>query len=132
MSYQSSTAQPLCRNCGKRIKKLTNLVMFAAESDRVEGWWLYRAAFPKTKAEAQREVEQQIVSVSYASPYFAEKRGHSYIDKATTWDGKSYQDEWFCGGNCRNAFAVLMAARGHCTTDYTAALERQQKKEKIA
>lgn len=96
------TLGPLCHYCGGPIRKKTETVYFK-EAER-----------PKNKQEAQRLMNQQIVSVSYWK---------EHVHKVTTWDGESYVDPYFCNGSHANYFAYVMARAGHCTTKYNEALK---------
>lgn len=84
---------PLCRYCGKPIPKVTHCVWFGATTERRDRYSTHLAApEPATKAEAQRLVNQRIVSVRRNS-YGA---GNGLINQVTTWDGESYRDQHFC------------------------------------
>lgn len=67
-----------------------------AQTERLEGQRegsrIHMAAWPKTRDEAARLVNQQIISVR--------KNGDGEIEKFATWDGESFDSEWFCTNEC--------------------------------
>lgn len=85
--------QPLCRLDGRPIRKKTESVFFAGSQMRDR-----RPENPQTKAEAQRYVNQQIVSI---------RKGYKGISHVTTWDGESYEDAYFCTGDCARRFGYF-------------------------
>lgn len=117
---------PLCRYCGKPIAKKTRSVFFGddfATHARPDDMFTYRAERPRSKEEAQRLLNHQVVSVKWArgEEYAAKQAGFDHITHATTWDGESYVDPYFCNGTHAKAFAYLHAKAGAATTTYTAA-----------
>lgn len=54
-------------------------------------WFMEMDKAPRTKVEAQRMTNHQVVSVRYA-----ELRGERYIRSFSTWDGESYVSKHFC------------------------------------
>lgn len=122
MIHKSST-QPFCRYCGNPIRKATNTIWFGRESASTIHSSITRIpAFPVDQADAQRYSNARIVSVRYSVAFQTERQGHRYVETATTWDGESYQDEFFDTGNCAQAFGRLMARLGHCTVKYNNAV----------
>jgi hypothetical protein len=124
-----SQIQPLCRYCAAPIKKHTHTVWFGMNQMGQTGYSTHMPDKPKSKAEAQRLVNQQIVSIGW-SHHWVQQDGRDvkvreYIDKITTWDGESYVDEFFCnaeharwfgyaavrGGNAMPAYHDAIAAR---------------------
>lgn len=110
MTYKSDT-QPRCRYCGKPIRKETHTYWFGqgGNAGHSSDFITYRAEKPMSKAEAQRLVNQQIVSVrreKYPAP-----GEETFVSQVTTWDGESYADEFFCSGEHARyfAYAVLRA-----------------------
>lgn len=100
---------PLCRCCGKPIRKRTAVVFIKAEQseyDKPTKFWRYAytngGPLPTTKAEAQRLVNEQVVSV---------RRSHegSTISAVHVWDGVTYESRFFCTGNCAKDFGYLAA-----------------------
>ena len=100
--------RPLCRYCGKPIPKRTTTVIFEKTQEEVDRHpmsqgWRYVLGQPPTKEEAQRLVNETIVSV---------KRHHadpSVISSAGIWDGESYVDPYFCNGQHAKDFAYMVA-----------------------
>jgi hypothetical protein len=104
---------PLCRYCGKAIAKRTSTVVFGeaprSRSGQVE-YFTYREERPKSKEEAQRLLNSQVVSVRYDVDYSlpAEER-ERFVIRATTWDGEHYEDEFFCNGDHARLFGYAAA-----------------------
>jgi hypothetical protein len=128
MAFKSST-QPLCRWCGKRIRKDTDWV-YCRDQEPEEKFRTaigrYVVASPKTKAECQALVNETVVSV---------RRGHNSETKDRiysfgTWDGESYVDEFFCTGEHAKFFGDLAVRSGLCpgTKTYAEALKKQKAK----
>ena len=126
MTYKSHV-QPLCRACGKPIKKETSKIFVYATPPRTEvpetsfkwengkhveyetGKMIplhvprHVIGTPHNKAEAQRLVNEKIVSVEY-------NRSDNVIDRVTVWDGESYVDKFFCSiTTCAVNYAYMMA-----------------------
>ena len=117
MTFQSDT-QPLCRYCGKPIKKHTTTVYFVKErtqymvdSDHTR----YIVGAPTEWGEAQRMVNERIVAVRRDTMY---QRDRAIIGQASLWDEQSYEDEFFCNGSHAKKFAYVMARAGHATVAY--------------
>jgi hypothetical protein len=113
VTFKSKT-QPLCRCCGKQIRKDTVLVHFKQEpsqydynSNRIQHAYVRDRLWPRTLKQAQTFVNQQIISISYNRPN--EKRQHSEVSKVHVWDGESYVDPFFCSGSCASRFAYAIA-----------------------
>jgi hypothetical protein len=116
-----SLTQPFCRYCGKAIRKWTTTIYFGKTSN---------PAHPETKADAQRLINQQVLSVSYAGKYWwKDNEDRRWIDHVTTWDGQSYHDQFFCGPKCAEHLGRLMARNDHCTVAYKGAVIKQHAKE---
>lgn len=77
---------PLCRYCGCKIKKRTRQHWFGS---RMEGsaYSTSHVEEPTSKAEVERLTNQQVVHLRYVN---------GKVWGATTWDGESYRDEFFC------------------------------------
>lgn len=84
---------PLCRCCGKSIPKRTDTHYFRHDADP-----------PMTRAEAQRRVNQQIISVNY-SRY----DGMRYVHRVGVWDGATFAPVYgyFCTLACAADFGRL-------------------------
>lgn len=98
--------QPYCRYCGKPIGKRTHLIYFVRERlshMKDSTWCAYIVGTPTTKAEAQRLVNQKIVSVRRGKdPY---NPGSTAVSQVTVWDGESYASPFFCTDRHAVAFA---------------------------
>jgi hypothetical protein len=93
--------QPLCRFCGKPIAKHTERFRFGPHH-RMIGDDARRDVKPVSKAEAQRHINGQIVSVEWSMQ-------RDYIQSVTAWDGESYVDPFFCNGDHARRFAYAVA-----------------------
>lgn len=103
MTFKSHK-QPLCRACGKPIKKATeNVWLYTKEPNyHHHGKVVVSDPLPANKTEAQKLVNQKIVSV---------RRGldNKVIDFVSTWDGESYVDEFFCNRTvCAVGYAYMV------------------------
>lgn len=105
MWFKSAT-QPLCRTCGKKIKKRTEVVWFGRNGPASD-YGSYRPDDrPRSKAEAQRLVNQQVVSVSWRRApdttygHVVGDPDFDYIDSVKVWDGETYEDGLFCTLAC--------------------------------
>jgi hypothetical protein len=136
MIFKSKT-QPLCHYCGKAIRKYTTLHFIKVQGDGTNisesEHWRYivvadKASRPRTKAECQMLTNLPVVSVSYnhrMDEYDGERKREA-VSTFTSWDGESYEDEFFCKGDHAKAFGRLMAKAGRCTSHYNEALAKQQ------
>lgn len=125
-----------CINCGQRIPKKTHTVRIEPpveyraattkilmgrempdlneraakpEGHRDVGEFsttIYTANPPRTKADCQRFVNGEIVSVR------RHWKDRTTIDEFSYWDGESYQDEFFHNGRCAQRFAYRAARAG--------------------
>lgn len=96
--------RPLCRYCGGLIAKKTAGIYFgvsAREAEKGRG----RVERPANKAEAQRYVNGEVISVRYGEMARVDADGLSgqrsiavprFVEQATYWDGQSYVDRYFC------------------------------------
>lgn len=100
----ASQLQPLCRYCAKPIKKYVVTHYFGHSAQHQHDFAKYHPERATTKAEAQRFVNGQIVSI---------RKGYDGNVTAGVWDGESYQDEFFCTGEHARFFAY--AAVRHST-----------------
>jgi hypothetical protein len=96
-----SDKRPHCRFCGKPIAKHTTTVYFG-RSGPDSPWSRYVPDHkPETKAEAQRLLNETVVSVK--------RYGGAEIDCVGIWDGESWRDEFFCNGDHARRFAYACA-----------------------
>jgi len=107
MAFKSET-QPICRWCKRKIKKRTTRIYLVPEGGTdFNGGEFWRTIFlrpdqkwPVTKEEAQTLVNEKIISHSYHN---------GRIHSVGVWDGESYDDPYFCTGNCARQFAYAVA-----------------------
>jgi hypothetical protein len=92
--------QPFCRCCGKPIRKRVITHYFGLTTPRATSYSVEHAEPAKTKAEAQRHLNGEVVSVRY---------GYQGQVIAGVWDGESYEDELFCTQTCAAAFGRMAA-----------------------
>jgi hypothetical protein len=103
MAFKSPT-QPYCRWCGKPIAKRTTNIYFGRSNNLATDSICNRPEKPTSKAEVQRLINQQVVSVRWRD----KPRGYAddgpperdYIWWAGVWDGESYEDEYFDRNQC--------------------------------
>lgn len=122
-------SRPLCRYCGKPIRKRTRMVCFGATDSQVASspsFVTFRAERPRSKEEAQSLFNQEIVSVRWlrGEDYGAKQAGFDYITQASTWDGETYDDPFFCNGDHAKKFAYAAARTGHAMPAYFDAKKR--------
>jgi ribosomal protein L32 len=99
MTFKSAT-QPFCRTCGKPIRKHT-VAWFCGQSiERRDQFSRTVAARPTTRAECQQLTNDRVISVSYSGD--GDRR---HIFRFGTWDGESYDDEFFCTNACAISLA---------------------------
>lgn len=105
MSRFKSSVQPLCRMCGRPIRKRTESLYFGRnpELDPLPG---YSSARPTSWEEAQKHSNLQVISVKWHSD-------RSYIWGVGLWDGKSWDDEFFCTARCAVQMGYSAAAEPH-------------------
>lgn len=61
---------------------------------------------PQSKADAQKLVNQTVVSVGY-------QKGSRSAYRFTTWDGESYEQQYFCTNRCAVDQGLASAQHGH-------------------
>lgn len=90
-----SVKQPYCRLCGKPLKKQTETHYFGAASQGMS-FGTSHPEDPQTRAEAQRYINQRIVS---------SRRGYRGM-VVTAWDGETYraEEEYFCTLRCAASY----------------------------
>lgn len=113
MKFKSSI-QPLCRACGKPIAKHTRSIYFGASpgsSGSMIESGQSRFDKPRSRAEAQRLVNEQITSHTWRRVSRNGERlpEEDYIDRINVWDGETYEDEFFCKQNCAADLGRAMA-----------------------
>jgi hypothetical protein len=124
MRFKSAT-QPLCRNCAKPIPKYTTTAYFGGIGLRGS-----RQDAPRSKAEAQSLVNEQVISIKWSrladDDYAAKKIGHDFIWAVGLWDGETYTDDTFCKQTCAVAFAYKCAENGTATVAYHNAIAKRK------
>lgn len=124
----SAPVQPLCRYCGKAIKKRTEMLWCYPEPLRTHSTDnrgvttplavpRHRVGVFRTQAELQAVCNERVVSIRRAED--------GTIWQASTWDGESYVDEYFCNADHARQFAYLFARHGSATQAYTAAVAKR-------
>lgn len=104
--------QPLCRYCGKAIRKRTRSVLFNRPDNRgANPYTICRPEKPKSRKEAQGLFNETIVSLRWTrgEEYGAKQAGFDYISTCSIWDGESYEDEFFCNGEHARMFGYAAA-----------------------
>lgn len=91
MGYVTSAAQVFCRQCGKRVRKVTHDIDFGRAASRED-----RKEQPATIEEARRRVNAKIVHTARDS--------NRLICRVSVWDGETYAGN-FCTNNCAIRFA---------------------------
>lgn len=134
MAFKSSV-QPLCRYCGKGIGKHTHTIWFGMGNSHMSSdYFTYRDEKPTSKAEVQRLVNQQVVSVGWSKSWKnvdgVDVEVRSHIDKATTWDGESYVDEFFCTQEHARRFGYAAARGGSAMKAYNDAMAIRREQER--
>lgn len=115
----------ICIVCGRRIARRTETLYFRAPQEYQpakprswggeypaqeakpdglrEGNSLYLTDRPRTRVEAQRYVNGEIVS---------SKRRGEFLYSVNYWDGESYADKYFCTNHCAMRQGYASAAHG--------------------
>lgn len=97
------------------MRKATHTHYFGASRFSVDAYSTDHPERPKTKAEAQRLINGAIVSVSRSVD-------RTELWKATSWDGESWLDEFFCNNDHARQFAYAAARSGLGMPAYHAAV----------
>jgi len=130
-----SKAPPLCRYCGGPLRKYTTTVYFKetpGPNDHKTAYSSYvyygDKGRPQTKAEAQRYINQQIVSTKRETTWSdaEDKRVDLGIAYVGVWDGERYYDDYFCNGDHARRFARVMAKNGRQTDAHYKAVQEQK------
>jgi hypothetical protein len=115
---------PLCRYCGKPVPKYTTAKWLELNPESMKymvGSKVLVEQLPKTKAEAQKLFNEEVVSVQRKKEYDWGGPGHGKdlgIGRVTLWDGEAYMDEFFCNGDHARRFAYVMARDGQMTVAF--------------
>ena len=117
--------RPLCRNCGRTIRRLFCDVAFGQDHVvRGRGYKLFKE-FPDSIEEVQRLTGvATVLRVKWVTD--AER----WIKHAVVWDGASFADPYFCGHGCAMQFGRHQAALGATTDAYAKALLRERFKQR--
>jgi hypothetical protein len=129
MAFKSAV-QPLCRFCGKGIKKHTHTVWFGQGRESRNDYSTSLEAKPTSREEAQRLVNQEIVSISWEYHWSRDEDDKSvktrdHIHKVTTWDGESWDDPFFCNGDHAQRFGYASARGGRAMAAYNEAIAKR-------
>src|SRR5215469_10823056 len=117
-----TTAQPLCRSCGKPIAKHSETVYFRDPENvgkpgmPASHLGISRhldVAYPQSKAEAARHVNGEIISVR--------RWPGCGITAVGVWDGETYRDQFFCSNACAIRLGRAVARQGMVMPEYNAA-----------
>lgn len=118
MTFKSNV-RPLCR-AGKPIGLWTATIHFgSSKNSGADHWWRESVERPPTREDAQRLVNEKIVSIRWSRgrKILASEMTHSdqpvearYVSRAALWDGETYADKFFCKGTCASAFAYMAAS----------------------
>jgi hypothetical protein len=116
MTYKSATP-PHCLWCGKRIAKHTTRRYVITIAMWKQAFGDHYASLPKTLADCQKLTNEKVVSVDYQyetddTNYEYKRTGRRVVHHYTTWDGESYQDEFFCNGDHARSFGYAAAHHG--------------------
>jgi hypothetical protein len=122
MTFKSPT-QPLCRWCGKPIPKWTRNLYFG-QSPRSDAFSRSFAEKPANREDAQRLVNEKIVSVRYWDTPDEPRHVHM----ASSWDGESYTDQFFHSADCARAMGYAAAHNGWTAEAYDTATAARRTK----
>jgi hypothetical protein len=123
MIFESDT-QPLCRCCGKPIRKyVRNVYLVDKPMLARSGYSREVVGEARTRADCQKFTNGHVVSTTRSY------RNRELIGHFGEWDGRSYVDEFFCTGGCAQAFgyyAAKRAAQLPMTKRYVEALAKRK------
>jgi hypothetical protein len=113
MTYKSPK-QPHCLWCGTRIAKATTRHNVVTPAMWRQSFREAYASMPKTIADCHKLTNEKVVSVDYQyeQDYNFERTGRRVVHSYSTWDGESYQDEFFCNGDHARQFGYAAAIHG--------------------
>lgn len=122
-------AQPLCRFCGCKIRKLTATAYFGKRDSNLSQLWREYSNRPRSKEEIAKLTNLRVMHVRWTKEgqFATERAGHLFIERATLWDGESYIDDFFCSDKHAKAFGYLLAEKGHATMAWQVATEAAMK-----
>lgn len=115
-----------CRYCGRSLPKRTVSHYFGQPSQSKSRYYVNHPERPRSKAEVQQLVKGQVVSVRWArgEQYGAKQAGFDFITRASTWDGESYADKYFCSKTHASEFGYVTARDGLSTQAYKIAVQK--------
>lgn len=119
MGYVSE-AQPLCRLCAKGIKKVTHAHYFGERTAQTFDYSTHHVEQPKSKAEVQRLLNGTVVSIR------RDRINPEFVWHASTWDGVSWVDEFFCNADHARQFGYAAARGGQAMAAYHDALAQRR------
>ena len=117
-----SHAKVFCRYCGKAISKATVTHYFGgSRSSYGSDWVKDHMERPASREEVQRLVNEAVVQIRW----HGEGEGR-HVYRATTWDGESYMDQFFCRNVCAEAMGRSAAKfNGVHTESFRRAVEAE-------
>ncbi len=115
---------PLCRFCGKTIKKRTRDVYFNSERFR-GGFGVTMVERPVTREDAQKFFNEKII----ASKFEDDLEGRC-VYRVTLWDGETYINKHFCKNGCAESFGRMMAEYDKTVSTKTYFKKLEEQKEK--
>ena len=129
--YFKSDKQPYCRWCGKAIRKATDYHIVSAPFDRSDDPVL------TSQQDCQRQQNAKVVYVRYSreGDYWHNravqegkiKPEDRLVSDYRTWDGESYEDEFFCTNTCAIRFARSIARNtSYATESYRQASRKEE------
>lgn len=140
MPFKSRT-QPLCRCCGKPLKKWTQTRRFGNDFRFGTEDQANRGVFPKSKAEAQRYINDgTIVALKWhmkdgrpeGEQSISDRHENlvkDYIYDVSIWDGESYRDGFFCNNDHAMQYAYTMVQHPDMKLAMVAYLEAVKARE---
>lgn len=126
--FETDGTPPLCRTCGTPIAKATTNHRPAGSSPP------YRdpdPSCPRTIDDCRKLTNEQVVRVEYTYRLDDESQrtGDRWIDSYSTWDGRTYVDEFFCTRSCAETLGRACARQNMVLPSYNAALRKQRETE---
>lgn len=124
---------PLCRYCGEPIKKMTCTVYVREgerrnyETDSARARYIYPAERPRSMADCAKLSNDQVVSIRYGKKWVDDvETSTGNVSIFTTWDGKSYVDDYFCNGDHARQFGYAAALAGQVMPAWKEATKKQE------
>lgn len=130
-----SREQPLCRRCAARIRKVTVTVHCGQSNPgKVSTFSRSIPDKPKNRAECERLTNDRVVSLSYwpskssaaAGRALGNEEPERYVGSFSTWDGESYDSEFFCSNACAQKFGHAAARQGFAMPAYNEAIRKSR------